>query len=357
MSSNIKITKIEKSRLASVDFENLTFGTTFSDHMFVVDYIDGQWQDPEIVPYGPFQIEPAMMSLHYGQAIFEGMKASKHVDGSPLLMRPLLNAKRLNLSAERLCMPAIPEELFMEGLNTLVDLDQKWIPPAKGSALYIRPFMFATDSYIKVGESKSYKFIIITGPVGPYYPKPISLIAEEKYVRAVKGSTGEAKAAGNYAGSLLPAKIARSKGYDQVMWMDGHDFEYIEEVGTMNIFFVIDGKIYTPSTDGSILKGTTRQSVMTLLKAAGYEVIEQPLSIIKILAAYDKGLLQEVFGTGTAVVIARVNKIAYKDRVLEFPLENLRVGNWVKSQIEGLRDGTIKDTRGWMVTPKASQLV
>lgn len=357
MSYTIKITKTKNSRLGSVDFDNLTFGATFSDHMFVVDYIDGQWQNPEIVPYGPFEINPAMMSLHYGQAIFEGMKASKHVDGTPLLMRPQLNAERFNLSAERLCMPTIPEDLYLEGLSTLVDLDQAWIPPSPGSALYVRPFMFATDSYIKVGESKTYKFMIITGPVGPYYPKPISLIAEQKYVRAVRGGTGEAKAAGNYAGSLLPARIAREKGYDQVMWMDGHNFEYIEEVGTMNIFFVMNGKVYTPSTDGSILKGTTRKSVITLLKDVGYEVIEAPLSIHSVLEAYDKGELQEVFGTGTAVVVAKVNKLAYKDRVLELPLENLKVGSWVKSQIDGLRAGTIKDTRGWIVPAKAGQLV
>ncbi len=357
MSYNIKITKTENSRLSTVNFENLTFGTTFSDHMFVVDYKDGQWQSPEIVPYGPFEINPAMMSLHYGQAIFEGMKASKDINGTPLLMRPELNARRFNLSAERLCMPTIPEDLYLEALHTLIDLDQNWIPPTPGSALYIRPFMFATDSYIKVGESKSYKFMIITGPVGPYYPKPISLIAEQKYVRAVRGGTGEAKAAGNYAGSLLPAREAREKGYDQVMWMDGHNFEYVEEVGTMNIFFVMNGKVYTPSTDGSILKGTTRLSVISLLKDAGYEVIEAPLSIHTILESYDKGELQEIFGTGTAVVVARVNKLAYKDRVLEFSLDNLKVGNWVKSQIDGLRAGTIKDTRGWMVPVKAGQLV
>lgn len=357
MNSTIKITKTNDSRLASVDFNNLTFGTTFSDHMFVVDYKDGAWHNPEIVPYGPFQIEPALMSLHYGQAIFEGMKASKHVNGSPLLMRPDLNAKRFNRSAERLCMPTVPEELFLEALHTLVDLDQAWIPPMKGSAMYVRPFMFATDSYIKVGESKTYRFMIITGPVGPYYPKPISLIAEEKYVRAVRGGTGEAKAAGNYAGSLLPAKIAREKGYDQVMWMDGHEFEYVEEVGTMNIFFVMYNKVYTPAASGSILKGTTRQSVITLLRDAGYEVFEKPISIHELLEAYDKGELQEVFGTGTAVVVAKVNKLAYQDRVLEFPLEDLKVGNWVKSQIDGLRAGTIEDTRGWIVPAKAGHLV
>lgn len=358
MKYNIEIKKTSSSRLANIDFENIPFGRVFSDHMFVADYKNGEWTDLRITPFEAFSIHPASMVLHYGQAIFEGMKASKSIDGKPLFFRPEMHAHRLNASAARMCMPDLPPDLFLEALHALVSLDSGWIPPKAGSALYIRPYMFATDEFIGVKPSANYRFIIFTGPVGPYYAKPVSLIAERKYVRATEGGTGEAKAAGNYAASLLPAKIAQEKGYDQVMWMDGKEFKYIQEVGTMNIFFVMNGKVVTPATDGAILKGITRDSIMTILRKKGYEVEERPLSIDEVIAAHKAGQLQEVFGTGTAAVVAHVSKIAVDDQVLELPpLEEREVGEIAKKEIDGLRAGTIKDIYKWVVPVSSSELV
>ena len=306
MNHKIKITKTTNSRLSSLDFDNIPFGKTFSDHMFVCDYKNGQWQDARIVPFGKFEMHPASMVLHYGQAIFEGMKATKSHDGKPLFFRPEQHSIRINASARRMSMPEFPADLFDEAIHALVGLDQGWIPPAKGSALYIRPYMFATDEFIGVKPSETYRFIIFTGPVGPYYPKPVSLLAETKYIRAAAGGTGEAKAAGNYAGALLPARLANEAGYDQVMWLDAKEFKYVQEVGTMNIFFVIDGKVVTPSTDGTILKGITRMSIIEILRNAGYEVEERRVSTDELIEAHSKGLLQESFGTGTAAVVAKL---------------------------------------------------
>ncbi len=357
MKYNIKVTKTQESRLSSMDFNNIPFGKVFSDHMFVTEYVDGEWKNPRIEPYGPITMNPAAMVFHYGQAIFEGMKASKYKDGTPMLLRPELHAKRLNKSADRLCMPNIPEDLFLQGLHTLVELDQGWIPPQAGSALYIRPFMIATDEFIGVGASQTYKFIIMTGPVGPYYPKPIRLIAEQKYVRAINGGTGEAKAAGNYAGSLLPAKVAKEKGFDQVMWMDGHEFRYIQEVGTMNIFFVIDGKVITPAADGAILKGITRKCIIELLEEKGYDVEVRPLDIHEVVEAYDNGKLEEIFGAGTAVVVAHISELGYKDKIMTLPpVEERKIGPMIKKEIDNLRIGEIEDTRGWFVPAKAPEM-
>lgn len=357
MKHNINITRAETSRLSTVDFENIPFGKVFSDHMFVADYRDGAWQDARIVPFGPFQMHPAAMVLHYGQAIFEGMKASKSFEGQPLFLRPEMHAKRINKSARRLCMPEIPESLFLEGLHQLVDLDQAWIPPQEGSALYIRPYMFSTDEFIGVKPSATYRFIIFTGPVGPYYAKPVSLIADTAFARAaVKGGTGEAKAAGNYAASLLPAKLANEKGYDQVMWLDSREFKYIQEVGTMNIFFVIDGKVVTPALDGGILPGITRDTVLKLLPSLGIEVEERPIAIDEVVAAHKKGHLQEVFGTGTAAVVAHVAKIAYQDEEMVLPpIEQRKIGPMIKAQIDGMRAGKIADEHGWIVPVMAGR--
>lgn len=357
MKYNIRITKTKQSRLNEVDFDNIPFGRVFSDHMFVADYENGSWTDLRIVPFAPFSMHPASMVLHYGQSIFEGMKASKNVDDQPMFFRPEMHARRLNASAERMCMPELPEDLFLEALHALVGVDQDWIPPQEGSALYIRPFMFATDEFIGVRPSATYRFIIFTGPVGPYYSKPVRLIAEQKYVRAVAGGTGEAKTSGNYAASLLPAKIAQEKGFDQVMWMDERDFKYVQEVGTMNIFFVVDGKVVTPATDGAILKGITRDSIITLLRDKGYEVVEKPVHIDEIVAAYDRGSLQEVFGAGTAAVVSHVSEVAVGDRVLVLPpVEDRKIGPMIKDEIDGLRSGRVEDTRGWVQEVKSLQM-
>ncbi len=359
MKHDIKITKAKESRLSEVDFDDIPFGRVFSDHMFVADYKDGKWQNPRIEPFGRFTIHPAAMALHYGQAIFEGMKASKNVDGKALFFRPEMHAKRLNNSARRMCMPEVPEDLFLEALHLLTGLDSDWIPPQEGSALYIRPYMFANDEFIGVKPSDTYRFIIFTGPVGPYYPKPVSLIAEQTYVRcAVEGGTGEAKVAGNYAASLLPARIANKKGYDQVMWLDSKEFKYVQEVGTMNIFFVIDGVVVTPELDGGILPGITRDSILTIFRERGFKVEERRISIDEVAQAYKDGKLEEVFGSGTAAVVAHVSEIAYGDMVMKLPpVEKRKLGEMAKREINGLRSGKIEDTHGWIVEVRYQETV
>lgn len=356
--NNIQVTRVAQSRIGEVDFEHLPFGKFFSDHMFVADYQDGAWKDSRIVPFGNFSLHPATMAIHYGQALFEGMKASKTAEGQPMLFRPEMHARRLNFSAERLCMPSLPEDLFLDALHALISLDADWIPTNEGSAMYIRPAMFATDGFVGVRPSETYRFFIITSPVGPYYSKPVRLMAETQYVRAIRGGVGEAKAAGNYAAAMLPTRIAQEKGFDQVMWLDGMDFKYIQEVGTMNIFFVIDGKVITPATDGAILKGITRDSIIHLLRDHGYTVEERPLSIDEVVEAYHAGLLQEVFGAGTAAVVSQVSEIAYGDLLMKLPpVENRPISEFAKDEINGLRSGRIPDPYGWVVPVDAVAMV
>lgn len=358
MTHEIKITTTQQSRLSEVDFDNIPFGRVFSDHMFVADFEDGQWVNPRIEPFAPLSLHPASMGLHYGQTIFEGMKASITDDGQPLLFRPEMHAKRINKSAERLCMPHFPEDLFLEAIHQLVSLDRDWIPNREGSALYIRPFMFANDEFIGVKPSSRYKFIIFTCPVGPYYPKPVRLWVEQKYVRAVRGGTGEAKAGGNYGGALYPAKMAQERGFDQVMWMDGHDFKYIQEVGTMNIFFVIGDKVVTPETDGAILRGITRDSFLTILREKGYDVEVRPITIDELVDAYKAGELKEAFGAGTAAVVSHVEAIGYGDLVMELPpMEERKIGEMLKAEINGMRSGKLEDKHGWIVPVKVLENV
>ena len=357
MKNNIKISRSPQSKIATVDFSHLPFGKFFSDHMFIVDYQEGEWVNPRIEPFGNFSLHPATMALHYGQSIFEGMKASKDLGGHPLLFRPEMHARRMNLSAERMCMPTIPEDLFLDGLHTLVGIDADWIPTSEGSAMYIRPVMMATDSFVGVRPSETYRFFIITSPVGPYYNKPVRLLAENHYVRAFKGGTGEAKAAGNYAGALLPSRIAQTKGFDQVLWLDGHEFTYVQEVGTMNIFFVLDGKVVTPATDGAILKGITRDSILHLLQDKGYTVEERPLSIHELIDAYKAGTFQECFGAGTAAVVTHVAEITYGDvHMILPPVDQRPVGEYCKDEINGMRSGRLEDPYGWVVPVKMPQL-
>jgi len=359
MKYTIKVTRTTNSRISDVDFDNIPFGRLFSDHMFITEYVDGQWVNPRIEPFAPFMINPASMGLHYGQNIFEGMKASVNQNGEPMLFRPEQHARRLNRSATRMCMPNVPEELFLDALHLLIGMDKDWIPPKEGSALYIRPFMFGNDEFIGVKPAQKYTFIILTGPVGPYYPRPVSLLAETKNIRAARGGVGEAKAAGNYGAAMLPSKIAQDKGYDQVLWLDGREFKYIQEVGTLNIFFVIDGKVITPSTeDGTILRGITRDSILHILPEMGVEVEERALSIHEVVDAHHKGTLQECFGAGTAAVVAHVDKIAYADEVMELPdMKDRKIGEAVKNYINGLRAGKIEDTRGWIVPVKMKETV
>ena len=355
----IKITLCDHSRIGEVDFDNIPFGRIVTDHMAVADYIDGKWTNLEIRPVEPLSMHPSTMTLHYGQAIFEGMKASKTVDGVPMLMRPELHARRFNASAKRMCMPEIPEDIFVGMIEKLVSLDRAWIPPKTGSSMYIRPFMIATDEHVGVRPSFNYKFIIITLPAGPYYGHPISLQTSTEFVRAVDGGVGEAKCAGNYAASLYPAQLAKAQGYDQVLWLDAHEFKYIQEVGTMNIFFVIGDKVITPETSGSILKGITRRSAIELLRDQGVVVEERAITIDEVLDAHANGTLKEVFGTGTAALIANVARIAHKDAVIDLPQdeESQKISRWVKNQINGLRNGTIEDKFGWTIRLEAERVM
>lgn len=348
MKNNITISKVEKSRVDALDFNNIPLGTTFTDHMFICDYENGQWVNPRIEPLQPIATHPAAMALHYGQAIFEGMKATVDTDGNPMLFRPLKNAERLNFSADRMGMPDFPEDLFVEGLKQLVALEKSWIPPQDGSALYLRPFMYADEPFIGMRAATHYKFIIIASPAGPFFSKRIKLWAEKEYIRAVAGGTGEAKAAGNYAAAIRPTELAKANGYDQVLWLDAVEHKYIQEVGTMNIFFKIDGKIITPGRDGAILDGITRVSVMELLRSKGFEVMERAISIDEVKEASENGTLEEAFGTGTAVGIAYIQEIGINGDVIHVSNES-PVGLDVNNTLNGIKTGKIKDTFNWMV--------
>ncbi len=349
MPTKISISKSSSSNLSSLDFDNIPFGKVFTDHMFVCDYENGEWKNARIEPVAPIPTHPGNLAWHYGQAIFEGMKATRDEEGNALLFRPEEHSIRLNASAERMCMPMLPKELFLDAVHTLVNLERSWIPPNEGSALYIRPFMYANDATIGVRASDTYKFIIFCMPVGPYYPKPVSLYADTHYVRAVKGGVGEAKAAGNYAASLYPAKLAKEQGYDQVMWLDAHEHKYVQEVGTMNIFFVIGDKVITPATDGAILKGITRKSIITILKDEGYNIEERPIAIDEIVEAADNGSLREVFGAGTAAVVSEVNKLKIGDTVIELNAEDFKVSKLAKKTINQIRIKKLEDKYGWLV--------
>jgi branched-chain amino acid aminotransferase len=348
MSTQIKIIPTNNSKISELDFDNLPFGKVFTDHIFSADFEDGEWKNCVIKKLEPLQVHPGNMAWHYGQSIFEGMKATRDSAGTPLLFRPEMHAKRINDSATRMCMPTIPEDLFISAVNKLVALEKDWIPPAEGSALYIRPLMFATDEFIGVRPAENYKFLIMTLPVGPYYDRPVKLKAETTYVRAANGGVGEAKTAGNYAASLYPAMLAKKEGYDQVLWLDAKEFKYVQEVGTMNLMFVIDGKIITPKPDGSILKGITKNSILTILRDEGYEIEERLLSIDEICDAYDSGKLQEVFGTGTAAVVAIVNEINYKGKIMELSQDTYKVAPFVKNRINAIRARKHEDKFSWL---------
>lgn len=345
----IKVQKTEHSRLNELDTKNLPFGKIFSDHMFVADYKDGQWCNAQIMPYGHLPMTPATSALHYGQSIFEGMKAYKNEKGEGQLFRPLENYKRINISAERMAMPAIPEEMFMEGLKQLVALDKDWIPDGEGTALYIRPFLFATDEYIGVKPSNSYRFIIFTSPSGKYYSEPLKVLVETNYIRAVEGGVGFTKVSGNYGRSLFPTKLAQQRGYQQIIWTDSKNHRYLEESGTMNLMFVIDDVLITPPLGDTILAGITRDSVLTLARDWKMKVQERKISIDEVLDSHKRGTLEEAFGTGTAATIAHISQIGFegKDYVLP-PVEGRIFSNRVANELENIRRGKIKDQHDWM---------
>src|SRR5689334_1548674 len=306
----IPVTKVERSKLNDIPLENIPFGKYFTDHMLEADYENGEWKNVEIKPYQPLLMSPSLAALHYGQAIFEGIKAYKDQKGDSYIFRPQDNFQRFNVSAERMQMPAVPEEIFMEGMKQLVALDKNWIPQKEDHSLYIRPFMFASDEVIGVKPSENYKFMIILSPTGPYYNAPMRIYVEEQYVRAVPGGVGYAKAAGNYGAAMYATAQAKKKGYDQVLWTDAFEHKYVQEIGTMNVIFIIGNKAVTPDLgQGTILAGVTRDSALTLLKEAGFEIEERAISIDEIMEAYKAGVLHEVFGTGTAATITMIKEL------------------------------------------------
>jgi branched-chain amino acid aminotransferase len=346
---DIDIQKIKKSRLSEYDINNVPFGKCFSDHMFVAEYKDGKWQNATIMPYGDVPMSYAMSALHYGQAIFEGMKAYKNDAGEVSLFRPLENHKRMNKSATRMAMPEIPEELYMGGLMELVKIDKSWVPSSETGSLYLRPFLIATDEAIGVKISETYKFVIISCPAGKYYSEPIKVLVETNYYRAVKGGVGFVKAAGNYGRSLYPTKLAQQKGYQQVIWTDSETQQFFEESGTMNVMFVIGDKLLTPGLSDTILDGVTRNSVLALAREWGVPVEERKVSIREVFEAVDHGTLKEVFGCGTAATIAQIIGIGYngKDYALP-PVSERKFSNKVDETLRGIRKGKLEDKFNWM---------
>lgn len=344
-----KTTKTTHSRLPEVDFANLKFGQVFSDHMLVAHYDQGQWHQPEIVPYGPMNFSPAMSALHYGQSIFEGMKAYRMANGKIGVFRPFANFERLNHSCERMCMPTIPEEIFINGMMELLDLDRNWVPEAEGSSLYIRPFLFATDAYVGIRPSDSYTFCIFTCPVNSYYTEPVRVKVETHYTRAVEGGTGAAKTAGNYAGALYPSKLAAAQGYHQLLWTDGREHRFFEESGTMNVMFVVDGKLVTPQLTDSILAGVTRDSIITLARDWGMPVEERRIEVTEIIQAIEEGRLQDAFGAGTAAVVAPIAEIGYEGMNYVLPNAEERIFSIkVRNELAAIRSGQTTDFHGWM---------
>lgn len=348
--NTIHIQKTEQSRLKDFDFSNLPFGRDFSDHMYVADFKDEKWCNLKVCPYGSFNITPGAAVLHYGQSIFEGMKAYKNAAGEVSLFRPLENQKRMNRSAERMCMSTIPEDVFMDGLIELLKLDKGFVPTEEGSSLYIRPFMVAIDEFIGVAPSEKYRFIIITSPSGPYYSEPVKVLVETEFTRAVDGGVGFAKVSGNYGRSLYPTKLAAEKGYHQIVWTDGKTHQYLEESGTMNLMFLIDDVLITAPLGDTILPGITRDSILTIARDWGVKVEERKIAVDEVIEASKKGTLQDAFGTGTAATITHISHIGYKGTDLELPAVATRdLSNRLKAELEGIHTGKIEDTRGWMV--------
>jgi branched-chain amino acid aminotransferase len=355
MTMQIRFERNLNPKAKPTDQTKLGFGQIFTDHMFVMDYVEGNgWMDPRIVPYGPLALDPATSVFHYGQTIFEGLKAYRTANGSIQLFRPHANMKRINLSNDRMVIPVIDEEFAVGAVKKLVDIERDWIPSAPGTSLYIRPFIFATDPYLGVRASKTYKFIVILSPSGAYYPKgldPVDIFVENHYVRAVKGGTGSAKTAGNYASSLKSQTEAYAKGFVQVLWLDGIERRYIEEVGAMNVFFRFGDELVTPALEGSILPGITRDSVLTLAKSWGLKAAERRITIDEVAEQHDAGRLTEVFGSGTAAVISPVGCLVWNDK--RMCLNEGRIGPWSQrfyDALIGIQYGTQPDPFGWIET-------
>lgn len=347
--SPIRTDRVVKSRLQEVDLASVAFSTVFSDHMFTAEFQDGRWCEGSIQPYGPISLPPSISALHYGISIFEGLKAHKSPDGRPLLFRPWENARRFQRSAARLAMPAVPESLFLDGLRELILLDQAWIPPADGGALYIRPLLFSVDPSIRVKPAERYQFLILTFPFGAYFSAPVDAVVSERYARAFPGGTGDIKPAGNYAASLLAEQEAREAGFNCVLWLDAQEHRYVEECGVMNVFFVVGNEVLTPALTGTILPGITRDSVITLLRDMGFHVKEERISIDQVLESHARGELRECFGTGTAATVSHVGRIRHRDQTFELPpVEQRKVAAAVKQRLLHIMTGREPDRHDWI---------
>jgi branched-chain amino acid aminotransferase len=347
--ADFNITRVETSKLSEMLLENLPFGKYFTDHMLEVDYEDGEWKTVEIKPYQPLLLSPSASALHYGQAIFEGIKAYRNQNNEVVIFRPVDNFRRFNISAERMEMPSVAEEIFIEGMRQLIDLDKNWIPNKEDHSLYIRPLMFSTDEMIGVKPGEKYKFLIILSPTGPYYSAPMKICVEHRFTRASPGGVGYAKNAGNYGAAMHPTAEAKRKGFDQVLWTDAFEHKYVQECGTMNVFFIIGETAYTPGLEeGTILAGVTRDSVITLLKEAGLKVEERSLSLDEIANAYNSGNLHEAFGTGTAATISPIRELCYKDITMQFNVDSWKIAPKIKQRMNDIKLGKAEDVYNWM---------
>lgn len=349
MALDIKVELTNQSKIDSIDFDNLSFGSVFSDHMLVCDYKDGAWQTPTIKPYGPISLHPSAKIFHYGQSIFEGMKAYKDVDGNVLLFRPDENWKRLNKSAQRLMMPDVPEEIFIDGLKKLLEIDQDWIPTNEGSSLYIRPFMYASGEGFHASPADGYTLVIATAPSGAYFSGKVKVSIEEKYARAANGGVGYAKAGGNYAAQFYPTQLAIEKGYQQVIWTDDNTHEYIEEAGAMNVFVRINDTLLTSPTSDRILDGVTRKSVIQIAEDTGMDVQVRKVSVAEVVEAAKAGTLKEMFGAGTAAVISPIAGFGYQGTDYDLPELEDSFAARLKKQITDIQTNKSEDPYGWRV--------
>ena len=345
----MKIKKVDSSRINSVDFENLNFGAVFSDHMFTCDYVDGKWINPEIIPYQPISVSPASRVFHYGQACFEGMKAFKDDNNDVWLFRPHENYNRIIKSSVRLAMPKFPEKLFFEGLNTLLKMDAQWIKTGIGNSLYIRPFIFASEGTINATEACEYKFMIICAPASSYYSGDVKVKIEKSFSRAAKGGVGYAKAAGNYAAQFYPTRLAIDEGYKQIIWTDSSTHQYIEEAGTMNLFFRIGDKLLTAPTSDSILDGITRKSLIQIAKDKGIDVEVRPIKVDELIGAANSGTLIEIFGSGTAVVVLPIVGFGFENKKFDLPKVENSWASILKNELNGIQYNLIDDPYNWTV--------
>lgn len=346
---NIHVARNSQSKIDQLDPANIEFGKIYSDHQFTVYFDGSQWLNPKIDPYQPMTISPASPALHYGISIFEGLKAYKHDSGKIAVFRPDMNLKRLNISAERMCIPQLPEDLYFESLDMLLNLDREWVPAHPNTSLYIRPFIFSDDDFIGIRPSEKFRYMVITCPVGAYYSKPVKVKIEDHFVRAIEGGSGYCKTGCNYGPAIYPAQLAKQKGYDQLLWTDGKEHKYIEESGTMNVMFLMDDTLVTPALGDTILNGITRNSVLTLARDWGVKVEERKVEVAELVDAIQSGRLKEAFGAGTAATIAHIETIGYKDKDYKLPAVEERVfAPKVLKALDDIKAGRSEDTHGWL---------